>query len=106
MKKLLTVVLCLIWAPVAADPQTAVAAVRSIPGISNAMEDNAGNLWVMVQNNPQGQYNLVAANICKIVRPHAARIFLVKVVDVATVVPKSKPKDWGFLGGANCGMVQ
>ena len=98
--------LCLLAAPVAADPQSAMATVRGIPGVVDAVADNGGNLFVLVQNSPQGQWNAAAARICKIVRPHEARIFLVKMVDVASVMPKSKPKDWSYLGGANCGMVQ
>ena len=98
-------ILLLLSSPVAADPLSAMEAVRNIPGVLNAQEDAGGNLWVMVQNNPKTNWNDVAGVLCKVVRPHQARIFLVKMVDVATVVPKSKPKEWGLLGGANCGMV-
>ena len=92
--------------PAWADPQSAMAIVSTIPGILKAQEDTAGNLWVVVQNNPQTPWNQVANNICKIVIPHHARIFLVKIVDAASIVPKSKPASWPLLGGANCGMVQ
>jgi hypothetical protein len=102
---ILSLILLLISIPAFADPQSAVQAVRSIPGVDNAFEDTGGNLFVLVRQNPSAQWNNVAVEICKIVRPHQARIFLVKMVDEATVAPKSKPKDWGLLGAASCGMI-
>ena len=106
MRKVLAVILGMIAMPAAADPQSAMALVGTIPGVLKAQEDTAGNMWVVVNNNPQVPWNQVANNICKIVIPHKARVFLVKIVDVASITPKSKPKSWAMLGGANCGMVQ
>lgn len=106
MKGILVFCLCLLAVPVAANPQSATATVRLIPGVINAMTDNGGNMFVFVQNNPQGQWNTAAEKICKIVRPHQARIFLVKMIDAASVNQKNKPKDWSMLGGANCGSVK
>ncbi len=105
MKKLVVMALCLMSSPAWADPQSAVAAVRAIPGVETASEDAAGNLFVFVKNSPNGQWNRAAAGFCKLVRPHEARIFLVKIIDRDTVKPKSKPTEWGMLGAANCGMV-
>ena len=97
---------CLIALPSRADPQAAMAIVSSIPGVLRAEEDTAGNLWVAVTDNPKTPWNTVANNICKIVIPQQARIFLVKIVDAASIAPKSKPSQWKMIGGANCGMVQ
>ena len=107
LRRVLAISLCLASVPALADPQSAMALINSIPGVLKAQEDPGGNLWVVVQNkNPQTQWNNVATNICKAVIPHHARIFLVKIVDAATIAPKSKPKDWALLGAANCGNVQ
>lgn len=88
-----------------ADPASAVAMVRAIPGVINASEDGGGNLWVEVQNRNGAQWNAYAASICTLIRPYHARIFLVKIIDFTTVRPKTKPRDWLMLGGANCSMV-
>lgn len=100
------VLFCLTAFPAWADPQAAMAIVSSIPGVLRAEEDTAGNLWVAVNDNHKTPWNTVATNICKIVIPQQARIFLVKIVDAASIAPKSKPSQWKMIGGANCGMVQ
>ena len=89
-----------------ADPQSAMAAVREVQGVQQAQEDSSGNLWVMVQRQPNGNYDAAAAQICRMVIHHQARIFLVKMVDAQSVTHKSKPKEWVVMGAANCRMVQ
>lgn len=96
----------LAWAGTAlADASSAVATVRTLPGVVSANEDGGGNMWVAVQNRSGAQWNAYAVGVCKMVRPHRARVFMVKVVDFTTIRPKSKPKDWLLLGSANCGDV-
>ena len=97
---------CLWNVPAYADALSAMNAVDSIPGVLKSQVDNAGNMWVVVQNNPQTPWNKVSQNLCKVVIPHQARIFLVKIVDVTSVKQKSKPSDWSMIGAANCGNVR
>ena len=88
--------------PALADMQGAVNVVKHQPLVMDAVPDNAGNLWVTVLPNASVNWSVYAAQLCRVVVPQRARIFLIKVVDVTTV-PKSKsPHDWRLLGGANC----
>jgi hypothetical protein len=106
MRGLFLGVVAVLWSSIAlADSMSAVGAVRTLPGVLNAVDDGRGNLWVAVQNRAGAQWNAYATEMCKVIRPYRARLFLVKVVDFTTIRPKSKPKDWLLLGGANCGMV-
>jgi len=88
--------------PAQADINSAVKAVDALPGVLGANPDNAGNLWVMVAPNPGVQWSQYAAQVCLVVLPHHARIFLVKVIDAGSVHSKA-PKDWRMLGAASCG---
>ena len=108
MKGFAAMMVCLgglVAAPVHADPASAMAVVNRLPGVVRAAEDNAGNLWVMVNTQPGLDWSTYAAKVCQIVRQHHARIFLVKIVDMRSVQPKKKPKDWTMVGGANCASV-
>lgn len=105
MRKVLFFVVGLMSFPAMADPQSALMAVRAVPGVVNAFEDRGGNLWVLVNNTQGARWNPAAANICKLVRQYEARIFMVKLIDAATFNPKNKPKDWTMLGAVNCGMI-
>jgi hypothetical protein len=98
------VALVLAAAPARADMQTAINLIKHSPGVLDVVPDNAGNLWVTVLPNGNVNWSAYAAQMCRIVVPQKARIFLIKVVD-ATTVAKSKSKtsrDWRLLGGANC----
>ena len=105
MSRIVTLLLCLWAAPVWADAGTAMATVNGIKGVLGSQVDTGGNLWVVVKNDPQIPWNVVAVNLCKVVRPHQARIFMVKMVDMASVTSKNKSKDWSVIGVASCGMV-
>jgi len=89
-----------------ADADSVAAVVKTMPGVVSSQQDNAGNLFVMVNNAPGIDWTRYSAGICKVVIQHHARIFLVKMIDANTVRPRSKPRDWGMLGGANCSVVQ
>ena len=87
--------------PVLADANSAAQAVQAMPGVIDAIPDNGGNLWVTVAPNPGVQWSKYAAMICQVVKPHQARIFLVKIIDKTSVHSKS-PKDWRMIGAADC----
>jgi hypothetical protein len=89
-------------APALADVQSAVQSVKAIPRVIDAVPDPAGNLWVTVAPDPAVPWSQFAAVVCNVVRPHKARIFLVKMIDSGSVHSK-QPKDWRMIGGANCG---
>jgi len=89
--------------PALADQLSAVNAVKGMPKVLDAVPDNAGNLWVSVVPDPKIQWNDYAGIVCKVVAPHRARIFLVKMVDNSSVHGK-RPQDWRLIGGANCGL--
>lgn len=89
--------------PAKADQASAVAAARQLPLVLDAIPDPAGNLWVTVMQRPSVQWNALATQVCQVVVPHHARIFLVKIVDFNSVRTSKKPSDWHMLGGANCG---
>ncbi len=90
--------------PAAADLETAVALVRSQPGVLGAVPDGAGNLWVSVVANPQVDWNSYARLMCRMVVPQQARIFLVKIVDVNSTHRSRNPRNWKMIGGANCAL--
>lgn len=106
MRKMLFCAAAMLWAlPAAADVESAVLTARSMPGVVNASADGKGNLWVSVQNRANAQWDAYAVEMCKVVMPHRARIFMVKVIDFTSIRPKTKPQDWRVLGAANCGAV-
>jgi len=100
----LAIALALPAAPAWADQQSAIAAVRQNPNVVDAIPDNAGNLWVTVGADPKIDWNRFAMLTCTAVQPHHARVFLVKVVDAASVRLSKTPQKWRLLGGANCGV--
>ncbi len=109
MKTLLLVLalpILLTATPARADQTAAAVIARQFPGVLATLPDNGGNLWVMVEPAAGATWNSLAAQICLAVRPAQARIFLVKVVDIASTRASKKSSDWKLLGGANCSMVQ
>lgn len=88
--------------PALADQGTAVQAVREQPKVIDALVDNGGNLFVSVKNS-RASWEQFAAHLCNVVKPHQARIFRIRVVDVTTVAFGKPPSAWQALGEARCG---
>ncbi|MDO8608603.1 MAG: hypothetical protein Q7R40_18885 [Phaeospirillum sp.] len=86
-----------------ADQDSALAAVRSSPGVLDAKIDDRGNLWVMVIKNVKVAWDQYAIQMCTVVRPHQARVFIARIVDVTTVGGGKKPSEWKQLASASCG---
>lgn len=88
-------------APAFADQASAVQAVRGLPKVIDAMADNQGNLYVSVKAEKQ-PWDQFATAVCNAVKPHKARIFTVRVVDVLTVAVSKKPASWKVLAESRC----
>lgn len=104
MMRLVFAVACLIVLAVPsahADRDTALAAVRATPRVLDAQIDDRGNLWAMVKND-QVSWNQYAALLCVVVRPHQARVFTARVVDVTSVGRGRKSSEWTVLAQADC----
>ena len=86
-----------------ADQGSAMAAVRATRGVLDAKVDDRGNLFVMVIKNYQVAWDQYAAYMCSVVRPHQARIFVARIIDVTTVGGGKKQTEWKTLAAANCG---
>ncbi len=99
------VVLLAPLAPAQADQDSALAAVRSKPGVMDAQIDTRGNLWVMVKN-ANIAWDQYAAFMCGVVRPHQARVFAVHVVDFTSVGRGRKSGEWKQLAQMNCAALQ
>jgi len=109
MKRLVLAAACLIAlatapTPAHADRDTALAAVRAQQGVIDAEIDDRGNLWAMVKND-RVSWDPYAALLCLIVRPHQARVFNARVIDVTSVGRGRKPAEWKVLAQANCGAI-
>lgn len=100
----LLVIMVLVALPFAAhaDEASAIRAVRSAPRAIDAMTDQAGNMYVSVKAG-KGDWDGYAVQLCKMVQPHRARIFRIRVVDAGSVTAGRKPPDWTKLGEARCG---
>ena len=86
-----------------ADQDSALAAVRSNKGVVDAKIDDRGNLFVMVIRNDKIAWDQYAAYMCAVVRPHQARVFTSRVIDVTTVGGGKKQGEWKTLAAVNCG---
>ncbi|OAN54046.1 hypothetical protein A6A04_12430 [Paramagnetospirillum marisnigri] len=89
-------------APARADQATAMADIRSRPGVLDASIDDKGNLWVVVKN-ANISWPQYAAFMCDVVRPHKARVFISRIVDVTSVGRGKKSSEWKQLAQAACG---
>lgn len=97
------VIVCLLTPlPALADQATAVQAVRQQPKVIDALVDNGGNMFVSVKNE-KAAWSQYAAHLCNVVKPHHARIFRIRVVDVTAVSFGAPPSAWQKLGEAKCG---
>jgi hypothetical protein len=99
---LIALALLMAAAPARADLDGAVRAVKAQPKIIDAVADNAGNLWVTALPDQTIAWSAYAGILCKVVVPHHARIFLIKMVDATSVGASKKPTDWRLIGAANC----
>lgn len=88
--------------PTRADQATAIQAVRAQPRVIDAQADNAGNMFVSVKSD-RVAWNQFADQLCAVVRPHQARIFRIRVVDVTSVAVGQPPAAWKKLAEARCG---
>jgi hypothetical protein len=108
MKRLALAAVCLIAslaaAPAHADRETALAAIRATPRVLDAQIDDRGNLWAIVKND-QVSWTQFATVLCVVVRPHQARVFSARVVDVTSVGRGRKSSEWKVLAQANCGAL-
>jgi len=103
MKRALFALALAVMAPSAAwaDQISAIAAVRQQPRVVDVSADNQGNMYVLVkaENISWSQY---AAYLCKVVAPHQARIFNVRVVELTKAIRTQPPVKWDRLGAAVC----
>ena len=88
--------------PALADQASAVQAVKGQPRIIDALVDNSGNLFASVKPDNKIPWDKFAEHLCIVVRPHQARIFVVRVVDVTAVNFAKRPTEWKRLAEARC----
>lgn len=97
--------LLLLTAPdVRADQATAIAAVRAQPKVLDASIDDRGNLYVVVKNETLS-WEQYGAAMCRLVRPHQARVFQAHVIDMTSVGKGAKPAQWKRLAQVNCSAI-
>ncbi|MGE5548059.1 MAG: hypothetical protein ACM33T_14230 [Solirubrobacterales bacterium] len=89
-------------APALADEVSAVQAVRKQSRVVDTMLDNGGNLYVAVKPTA-GAWDQFGAYLCNVVRPHHARIFRIRVIDLTSMGAGKPPAAWRKLAEANCG---
>ncbi|CAA7627897.1 conserved exported hypothetical protein [Candidatus Terasakiella magnetica] len=93
-------------APASADQITALDAVKSQQGVTDAQIDGGGTLWVMVKPNPKVAWDQYAAYMCGVVRRHQARVFVTRIVDMTSTGRGKKSSEWKVLAQMNCGRLQ
>ncbi|EME69027.1 hypothetical protein H261_15597 [Paramagnetospirillum caucaseum] len=100
-------VLCLLLAAAGAraDQVTAVAAVRAQPKVLDASIDERGNLYVVVKNE-MVSWEQYGAAMCRLVRPHQARVFQTHIIDMTSVGKGAKPPQWKRLAQVNCAAIK
>lgn len=89
------------WMPALADQVTALQAVRAQPRVIDAQVDNSGNLYVIVKPD-KVSWSQYAAGMCGVVKPHQARIFRVRVIEVTQANYSKPPGSWTRLAEADC----
>ncbi len=103
MKKILAALVLLLASTGAqADQASALAMVRSQPKVLDASIDDRGNLYVVVKNENAVAWEQYAAAMCRLVRPHQARVFQSHVIDMTSVGKGAKPAQWKRLAQVNC----
>jgi hypothetical protein len=95
----------LMAAPAFADQETAVKAVRGNSRVIDAQMDNSGNLYAFVKADSKVPWDQVGTYLCQVVKPHQARVFKVRVIDVTKANFSQVPANWPRLGEADCGKV-
>lgn len=91
--------------PAWADQLTALAAVRAQPKVLDASIDDRGNLYVVVKPEASISWEQYGAAMCRLVRPHQARVFQAHVIDLTSVGKGAKPAQWKRLAQINCAAV-
>ncbi len=94
-------VLLAVAQPARADQASAIQAVRSQTRVIDAQADNSGNLYAFVKADKVA-WDQFAVYLCQMVKPHQARIFKVRVVDVTKANFSQNPNNWPRLGEAAC----
>lgn len=88
--------------PAQADQASALATVKMQPKAVDAQVDTSGNMYVLVKPE-KIQWGQYAAAMCSVVKPHQARIFRVRVVEVTKAAPGKPQGSWERLAEADCG---
>lgn len=96
------VMLSAIAPAVRADQVSAIKAVRAQTRVIDVQADNTGNLYAFVKADKLA-WDQFAIYLCQMVKPHQARIFKVRVIDVTKANFSQNPNSWPRLGEANCG---
>jgi hypothetical protein len=89
-------------APAYADQATAIQAVKMQPRVVDAQVDTSGNMYVLVKPD-RVSWGQVAASLCGVVKPHQARIFRMRMVEVTQANYSKPPGGWPRLAEADCG---
>ncbi|CAA7611881.1 conserved exported hypothetical protein [Magnetospirillum sp. LM-5] len=85
-----------------ADQVSAIAAVRAQPKVINAQADNSGTIYAFVKAD-KAAWDQYAAYLCQVIKPHQARIFHIRIVDVTKANFSQNPNNWPRLGESACG---
>ena len=76
-------------------------AVRQQPKAVDVSVDKAGNMYILVK--PEGlKWSDYAAYMCKVVQPHKARVFRVRVIDITKAIRTQPADKWDRAGEAAC----
>lgn len=88
--------------PAKADQASALATVKVQPKVVDSMVDNSGNMYVLVKPE-QFQWGHYAAAMCSVVKPHQARIFRMRIIELGKAASGKPPGTWERLAEADCG---
>lgn len=87
--------------PAHADLDSALTSVKAQARVVDAQADKSGNMYVLVKPEKLN-WNLFAGAVCSLIRPHKARIFRVRVIEITQANNSKPPATWSRLGEAAC----
>lgn len=88
-------------APALADQATAVQDVKGQPHAVDAQVDTSGNMYVLVKPGSVN-WSVYAAALCQVVKPHQARIFRIRIIELTKAINTKPPATWARLAEGDC----
>lgn len=91
----------LLASPAMADQLSALNAVKAQPRVVDAELDKSGNMYVLVKAESIN-WTQIASSLCNVVKPHQARIFRIRMIELTQANHTKQPATWTRLAEGDC----